>query len=63
MFMPSRNSLTNTMKFILAILFTLIASAVQSIAAQKPNVVFILADDLGWSDLACYGSTYTRRRT
>ena len=24
--------------------------------AQKPNVVFILADDLGWSDLGCYGA-------
>lgn len=25
-------------------------------AAQKPlNVVFILADDMGWADLACYG--------
>jgi arylsulfatase A-like enzyme len=23
--------------------------------APKPNVIFILADDLGWGDLACYG--------
>jgi len=26
--------------------------------AAKPNFVFILIDDLGWSDLGCYGSTY-----
>jgi len=25
---------------------------------KKPNVVFILVDDLGWSDLGCYGSTF-----
>ncbi len=25
---------------------------------QKPNVVFILVDDMGWTDLGCYGSTF-----
>ncbi|HPM85301.1 MAG TPA: sulfatase-like hydrolase/transferase, partial [Candidatus Anammoximicrobium sp.] len=27
-------------------------------AAPPPNVVLILADDLGWSDLGCCGSTF-----
>ncbi|MEQ1859214.1 MAG: sulfatase [Chthoniobacteraceae bacterium] len=27
-------------------------------AADKPNIVFFVADDLGWADLGCYGSTF-----
>ena len=27
----------------------------QVVAAEKPNILFILADDLGYSDLGCYG--------
>jgi arylsulfatase A-like enzyme len=27
---------------------------------SRPNVLFILADDFGWRDLGCYGSTYYR---
>lgn len=27
-------------------------------AEPKPNVIFILADDLGWTDLGCQGSTF-----
>ncbi len=27
-------------------------------AGQKPNFVFFLVDDLGWTDLKCFGSTF-----
>lgn len=30
----------------------------QLMAQEKPNIVFILTDDLGWTDLGCYGNTF-----
>ena len=27
-------------------------------AARRPNIVFIMADDLGYTDVACFGSKY-----
>ena len=36
--------------------FTLLLSFCLS-AAEKPNVVFIFADDLGYGDVSCYGAT------
>ena len=34
------------------------ASFVIVAAARPPNIVFVLADDLGWSDTGTYGSAY-----
>lgn len=28
--------------------------------AKRPNLIFILADDMGWGDLGCYGSLHIR---
>lgn len=44
------------------LLYSCLPLTVLNVNAQettpKPNVVFILADDMGWKDLNCYGNTF-----
>ena len=59
--MTSKNSWRktrfSTLLFSLTLLGLGLGSAPSS-AAKKPNIVFILVDDLGWSDIGCYGNSF-----
>ena len=46
--------------FVPALLLAVSPAAAQPKAAKKPNVVLVVADDLGQRDLGCYGSTFHR---
>jgi arylsulfatase A-like enzyme len=49
------------LRFLIA-LFTLVTllhfSLPRSAAADRPNIIFIMADDLGYTDVGCYGSGF-----
>jgi arylsulfatase A-like enzyme len=42
----------------LVLLFGTLTSCQHEAVQKKPNVVVILVDDMGWTDLACFGSDY-----
>src|SRR5690242_10377081 len=45
-------------RFIAAALFFVAMATVAAAAERPPNVILILIDDMGWTDLSCYGSKF-----
>ena len=57
--------LTHVVPLLLLVALTILRTspaggAVEPPGGKRPNVVLILMDDLGWTDLACYGSKFYR---
>ncbi len=49
--------MVNTALRLLALaVLAIVAFTASSAGAERPNVIFILIDDLGWTDLGCFGS-------
>lgn len=46
------------MKYFLALICIFGFSIAQAQEKRKPNIVFIMADDLGYGELGCYGNTF-----
>lgn len=48
------------MKRRLFILCVVLISVLSTRASERPNIIFIFADDLGWGDLGCYGHQHLK---
>jgi arylsulfatase A-like enzyme len=52
-----RTAISYRALFFVTLSFLALATA-STFAAERPNIIFIMADDLGYTDVACFGSKY-----
>ena len=49
--------LTRRISFLATIAAAIVSLCSLASAADKPNIIVIMADDMGYGDLSCYGAT------
>ena len=53
-----RSIRTVTLAF--SLLFSIVSTIAEGSEADRPNILFIFADDWGWGDLSCHGHPYVK---
>ena len=53
-------NLAEVILFVLLVLFASVSASGADVTDDKPNIIYILADDLGYGDLGCYGQQQIR---
>ncbi len=57
--MQKKNKLINMRKNHIGLICALLLTQLMTYAQdRKPNIIFIMADDLGWGELGCYGNNF-----
>jgi len=57
--LPQTSLLTKMIRQVLLSLYLLFAFGISK-AEDRPNILFLFADDWGWGDLSCHGHPYIK---
>ena len=52
--------MNNKLKYLVITIWLTLSFCLNINAQEKPNIVFIIADDVGWNDVGCYGNNVVK---